>query len=206
MSDEFDFDFGTDPVETPPAPTEPPAPAAPTGPSAEEFNALQTRLANAERFQQDAQRFFSGNQQQPPNPQDEFQKFLQDPNGFKSEIIQNAVTLARQEMAEQQAVAKIESEFPELAYLKNLVDWGQLMQQTAPQFQQKHGRIPSLEEALRESATFLKEKLQGTGANPQVNREVLRLTPGNGSAPPVGLDPSSMTDAQWFEYRKANGF
>jgi len=209
MSDELDFfDDPTPAVSTDPEPAPVETPPAPSGPSAEEIAAMQKRLENAEKWQQDFARLAGqmGGQQPQAQQPDYFTKLVQDPNGFVSEIVGSATQAARAQLQEMQAIEKVRSEFPELAPFEEMVDWGALMQKAGPQFMQKHGRQPSFEEALRESASLFKSSLQGTGVNPQAGqREVLRLNAG-GSPPPAaqgleGLDLNKLSKEEFYKLK-----
>lgn len=215
MSDDLDFDFDLEgdsqgqQVESPEAATETP-PATPTGPSPEDYATMQRRLESAEKWQQDFMRLagqMGGNGQQQQQEADRLTKFIQDPEGYEQELLSKAQNMAVERVREEQAISKIEAEFPELVPFKNLFDWGEVMQTTTPQFMQKNGRKPTFEEALRDSATYLKQTLFGNTANQQAGqREVMRLNVG-GSQPPTGqTDPSSMSDADFGQFLRANGF
>lgn len=202
MSDELDFGFESETTGTPITPeVMPPETTAPAGPPPEEFAAMQKRLENAERWQQDLQRFVSGQQPQQQQP-DPIQRLVQDPDGFYQDLSTRAINAARAEMQEEAAINKVRSEFPELAPFEQVIDWGALMKITAKPFFEKHGRKPSLEEALRESATYFKSNLQGSGnAQQQAQRDVLRLNAG-GSPPPNAAgalpDPNTLSREAFY--------
>jgi hypothetical protein len=165
---------------------------------------LEERVRAQEKWQQEAARFFSG-QQQPapasqPDPQAAVLAMLQNPQGFRQDLLNEARQAFQQDMVWDSAIREEETAHPHLVAFKEAIMSDANVNEAIKAFHQKNGRMPSPgKEVVQAARENFQTKLQGyqtalsqQQVASQMQKNALSLSIGGEPTPKGNLTPEQI--------------
>ena len=188
------------PPQNQPAP-EPATPAPALDPTY--VTQLEERVRAQEKWQQEAARFFGGQtgQQATPDPQAALMDMLQNPQGFKQNLLSEAQQAIKQELLWENAIREEETAHPQLVAFKDAIMSDANVNDAIRAFHQKNGRMPNPgKEVVQAAREQFQSKLQGyqtaltqQQTASQMQKYALNLSVGGEPTPKGNLTPEQIS-------------